>query len=172
MKIYRIFTTATMVLSSFSLLFLLCGCCFFGSGNLHLTEKDSGKTFEISTGSFVTITLPANPTTGYLWTFASPVNDSVLALCSDNILTPTGEKKVLGAGGKRILKYEVISPGKAAVNLKYVRPWEYNTPPSGIFQVILYCVGKAKNAPDEEIIITPRRDQHGNDIPRKRLFDR
>ena len=149
-------------------LLLLAGGCTF-SRDLELTEKDSGKTFEVKTGSFITVTLPGNPTTGYRWQYASPVDRAVLGVCREAFLPPAMEDPpVVGRGGHYFYKFEVIAPGKAALDLKYARPWEKNTEPAKRFQVILYCVGKAKNAPDDEDDRpTPRRDQFGNDIPRR-----
>ena len=168
------FSEIRIAFSFLVMLFSLCGC-ITGEKVLELTEKDSGRSFEVPTGSFITLSLPVEPVSGRVWSFVSPVDLSVLALCRDNTLTPTGEKKSPGEQeGKRVLKYEVIAPGKAALNLKYGTPWEYSSKnPERLFQVIFYCTGKAKNRMDEEeIIITPRRDQHGNDIRRKGLFDR
>ena len=168
------FSQIKMIFAFLCIFSFLTGC-ITGEKVLELTEKDSGKSFEVETGSFVTVSLPVEPVSGRLWSFVSPVDLSRLALCRDNTLTPTGEKRLPGKNeGKRILKYEVIAPGKAALNLKYGTPWEYSSKdPERLFQVILYCVGKAKNRMDEEeLIITPRRDQHGNDIRRKGLFDR
>lgn len=153
------------------LLCLLCGCNMWGERVLALTEKDSGKTFEIHTGSFVTLKLASNPSTGYQWHFNTPFDPVLLGLCRDSFLTETGGKKVAGLGGSRFLKFEVLAPGKAALDLKYVRPWEKDPDISRRFQVILYCVGKAKNdTGKEERSPTARRDQFGNDIPRKKFY--
>lgn len=148
-------------------IFLLSGC--FGAKELHLSLQDSGRTFEVKSGSFVTVSLPGNPTTGYQWKFASPFDPVLLGLCRDSFLAAP-EKEKLGAGGYRYLKFEVLAPGKAALDLKYVRPWEHNGEVKDRFQVILYCVGKPKSQWDskgEEFAPSPRRDQFGNDIRRK-----
>ncbi|MBR2364122.1 MAG: protease inhibitor I42 family protein [Lentisphaeria bacterium] len=166
----RILSRKALFLYFLPLLFFLCGC--FSPGELHLTQQDSGRTFEVKTGSFITVTLPGNPTTGYQWRFATAFDPVVLGLCRDSFLSPTGEKTA-GKPGTRLLKFEVIAPGKAALDLEYVRPWEKNGEAAQRFQVMFYCVGKPKSASgnreDELEIFTPRRDQYGNDIPGKRF---
>lgn len=154
-----------------AVLVFLYGCT--GNKILELSEKDSGRTFQVETGSFITIKLSSDPTTGYQWNFASPFDPALLGLCGDTFLSAADRKKT-GVPGYRQLKFEVIAPGKASLDLQYVRPWERNGNAAGRFQVIFYCVGKAKSElenSENDLKSAFRRDQHGNDIRRKNLFE-
>ena len=158
------------VLFSAALLFS-CGC--MSEKMLELSEKDSGRTFHVETGSFITVKLFSNPTTGYQWKFASPFDPVLLGLCRDSFISSSASDRMKsGAPGYRILKFEVIAPGKASLDLQYVRPWERHGNIAKHFQVIFYCTGKAKSdtGDGEDLLPTARRDQHGNDIRRKSLF--
>jgi inhibitor of cysteine peptidase len=74
-----------------------------------------------------TITLPANPTTGYQWQLARPLNDKMIKLISSEyIADDTG---LVGSGGKQVWKFRALKVGRAAIALKYVRSWEKDTKP-------------------------------------------
>ena len=99
---------------------------------LELLETDNDSNFTISPGEELTLRLPGNPTTGYLWEVLS--NDSGLleqkeepVFVSDAIRT--------GAGGQ--IKFLFVPRGIGSTRLKlvYRRPWEKEIPPARVFEV-------------------------------------
>lgn len=78
-------------------------------------------------GAEFTFTLASNPTTGYHWELASPLDQKLVTLVTNEYLRP--DTKLVGAGGKEVWKFKALTEGKTQINLKYVRPWEKDTPP-------------------------------------------
>jgi inhibitor of cysteine peptidase len=84
-----------------------------------------------------TITLPSNPTTGYQWQLARPLNNKMIKLIgSEYIAEDTG---LVGSGGKQVWKFRALKAGSAAIALKYVRPSEKNVPAASekIFIIVI-----------------------------------
>ena len=80
----------------------------------------AGKTFNI--------TLASNPTTGYSWRIDGSFDKSIVKLLGSKYERP--KTSLIGAGGREIWRFKALKPGKTAIKLKYVRPWEKNTPPA------------------------------------------
>jgi predicted secreted protein len=83
---------------------------------------------ELTVGQPLNLTLAANPTTGYQWQLAAPVDQNVLKFTSSRHSGP--QSAMPGAGGQQILGFTAAGQGKTTISLKYVRPWETNTPPA------------------------------------------
>ena len=86
----------------------------------------------------VTITLPSNSTTGYMW---------ILTKYNNNLIKPLkqkyyGSKKNLaGAGGYEVWTFRVKSSGFTVpqvieVNLIYAQPWELNAGKVAVFKLV------------------------------------
>ena len=104
------------------LLFLI-----FSASSCPAQESKPAEMISAQAGRNFTITLPANPTTGYQWQLARPLNVKLIKLISSEyIADDTG---LVGSGGKQVWKFKAIKVGRAAVALKYVRPSEKNTKP-------------------------------------------
>lgn len=148
----------------FSCIFLLCGCISFGSRDLVMTEKDSGRTLRLNRGDTVTLHLDANPSTGYLWKFGSPPYDeSVVILRGDRYTHPS--ELLAGSPGKRILTFVASASGRTGVRLIYVRPWERGVLPAKEFNMLLIV----KDGTEEETgryKSTSRRNYRGEEVPR------
>jgi len=114
-----IFIAVTLVL------FLLCGCRnSFGQQG----QNPSATTIEVSLGEDAVITLEANHTTGFSWQLAKPLESDLLELSGSQYLPDnTG---LIGAGEKEVWTFKTLKKGKTEVSLKYVRPWEKDTPPA------------------------------------------
>lgn len=90
----------------------------------------------VGSGKIFTLTLRSNPTTGYVWQLTEPLNKGVVQLVSHEY---RGDKTGLaGAGGREIWTFKAVAPGEAAIDLKYVRPWETKAAPAkaALFKVI------------------------------------
>lgn len=96
-----------------------------------LTERDTGKSIEISIGQTVLVRLASNPTTGYSWSMHG--NPAPLEFVkSDYNADPQGKHRV-GASGVQTVQLMAKSAGKAELKLEYKRPWEKDAPPTKTF---------------------------------------
>jgi len=82
---------------------------------------------KIRTGNKITILLDSNPTTGYSWRLAQPLDERVLKLIDSKYQAP--QTHLIGAGGKELWIFEATGSGKAEISFQYVRPWEKDVPP-------------------------------------------
>ena len=85
-----------------------------------IITAESGKTF--------TLTLDSNPTTGYRWQLANPVDEKHVKLISSEYHRPNTQ--LIGAGGKETWNFKAVAEGNTGIHLKYIRPWETNVPPA------------------------------------------
>ncbi len=90
-------------------------------------ESKNPKVIKVQVGHNITIILKSNPTTGYQWQFANPLDESTLKLISSEYLADKTE--LVGVGGKQVWRFRALKPGETSISFKYVRPWEKNTPP-------------------------------------------
>ena len=90
-------------------------------------ESKIPKVIKAQVGHNVTIVLKSNPTTGYQWQIAKSPDESTLKLISSEYLADKTE--LVGSGGKQVWRLKALKPGEASISVKYVRPWEKNTPP-------------------------------------------
>jgi len=72
------------------------------------------------------ISLQSNPSTGYSWQLASPVDEKIVKLIDSQYVAK--KTKMVGAGGKELWTFETQAMGKAEISLEYVRPWEKDVP--------------------------------------------
>jgi predicted secreted protein len=78
----------------------------------------------VNVGDKFKIGLKSNPTTGYQWQLAEPLNN--IELVSSKYIPPN--TNLVGAGGKEIWLFKAIKAGKTYISFKYVRPWESKQP--------------------------------------------
>jgi len=73
-------------------------------------------------GKIFTLRLRSNPTTGYIWQLAEPLNDKLIRFIGNEYWgNKTG---LVGAGGSEIWTFRAIEAGKTEIVMKCVRPWE------------------------------------------------
>ncbi|MFH0995467.1 MAG: protease inhibitor I42 family protein [Pseudomonadota bacterium] len=101
---------------------------------LELLEQDRGRDFTISLCEELSIRLPGNPTTGYLWEVAA--NDSALLKQKGEALFVADADRI-GAGGQSIFRFVPIGVGSARLKLVYRRPWEKEIQPIKVFEVVV-----------------------------------
>ncbi|MBA4389779.1 MAG: hypothetical protein C0399_02445 [Syntrophus sp. (in: bacteria)] len=106
---------------------LSAAACLCQAEQRVITEEQKEHTGPINpintkVGKAVSITLDSNPTTGYQWQLANPVDEKVLKLISSEYRPPKTKK--LGAGGKEVWTFKALSTGQTIINFEYVRPWE------------------------------------------------
>ncbi len=91
------------------------------------TIDDAGREMQLKKGQTLVVTLEGNPTTGYSWEVAEPLDEQVLRLTGEPEFK--AESEALGAGGVQILRFEAVNAGTMTLKLVYHRPWEEGVEP-------------------------------------------
>jgi inhibitor of cysteine peptidase len=112
----------------FALLFAAVSPC----SALELFAPDHGNDFTISRSEELTIRLPGNPTTGYVWGVLA--NDSALLKQKGEPVFVADTDRT-GAGGRISFIFVPCGIGATRLKLAYRRPWEKETPPTRMFEV-------------------------------------
>ena len=102
--------------------------CIFAVSYCFAEELKSATVMEARTGEEFTIILSANPTTGYQWQLAKPLNTNMIQFVnSEYFPDKTGR---IGAGVKQVWRFKAGNAGRVDITFKYVRPWEKNISPA------------------------------------------
>lgn len=117
-----------------ALVLAVSGCASAPRPALSLVAKDSGSTQALGVGQRLEVTLESNPTTGYQWAL-----DGTLPACLESAGPPTHTRSSNrpGAGGTDLWTFVGKAPGRAALTLKYWRPFEPTVPPVATFGVVV-----------------------------------
>jgi inhibitor of cysteine peptidase len=99
------------------------------------TVREGPIAIEAEVGKLFAITLDANPTTGYTWQFAQPLDASILKLAGSEFKRT--DDKLIGSGGQQVWTFRALDQGATTISLKYVRPWEKDAPPA---RIVTYTV--------------------------------
>lgn len=83
---------------------------------------------QVSKGEKFTLTLDSNPSTGYHWQFAKPLDDTKVKLLGSTFKGPAVQRP--GTGGKELWDFEALESGTITISMNYVRPWEKGVPPA------------------------------------------
>jgi inhibitor of cysteine peptidase len=86
------------------------------------TEQDDTKEFKLHVGEEFQVSLPENPTTGYIWVI-SEASSSNIELMQREFLA-SQDTGIVGSGGIRVFIFSVQKPGRANLSLELKRPWE------------------------------------------------
>ncbi len=89
--------------------------------------SDPSVPIDVSVGQEFVIELEANPTTGYSWVIASPLEGKLVL--EHTSYTPE-EGPRLGAGGKEYWRFDGAAAGTVKLLFNYVRPWEKDAAPA------------------------------------------
>ena len=94
-----------------------------GGGKVYTTSP-----IDVTAGDKFTISLEANPSTGYSWELTGPLDDQVVVeLGSDH---QAGQGTGVGVPGQQLFRFQALGKGTATIGLQYVRPWETGVPPA------------------------------------------
>jgi inhibitor of cysteine peptidase len=99
---------------------------------LEINQDAAGSTVKLAKGQKLALTLPGNPTTGYVWELV-PGAETVLAQLGKPEYTAAGGK--LGAGGVYRFLFKARQGGRATLKLVYQRPFETGRAPVDSFEV-------------------------------------
>lgn len=110
------------------------------------------ETIEVEAGLEFAIVLESNPTTGYSWQLAEPLDEDVVELVSSEFAktssesgTSEGEGEMVGVPGEEVWTFEAIAEGEAEIVLEYLRPWETDVAPESTetFKVTVTAAAEA-----------------------------
>ena len=94
---------------------------------------DNGREMQLKKGQTLVVTLEGNPTTGYSWEVAGPLDEQVLRQAGEPEFQQ--ESDLVGAGGVQILRFEAVNAGKMTLKLIYHRPWEKDVEPLETYSI-------------------------------------
>lgn len=114
-----------------------------GPDTLMLGAADDGRQIVLAAGQTISITLEANPSTGYRWEVDSP-DQAIMRQVGTRFEQPAGR---LGAPGKQILELAAVRAGQETLRLVYRRPWEKGVQPFKAFSLLVQSQG-ASALPD------------------------
>ena len=108
----------------------------YGPSEVQLTAADNGSTVELESGQTLSITLEANPTTGYTWEVVDAPGEQVMRQVGEIEFVPNKQEPgIVGSGGVQIIRFECINAGQTVLELVYHRPWETDVEPLETFTV-------------------------------------
>ncbi|HTY53164.1 MAG TPA: protease inhibitor I42 family protein [Methanomicrobiales archaeon] len=84
-------------------------------------QPDNGGTYSVARGAEVSIRLPENPTTGFLWNLSVPTG---LTIINDTYIPDDPTGKLVGSGGTRVWFLRADLAGSQEISAVYHRPWE------------------------------------------------
>jgi inhibitor of cysteine peptidase len=97
------------------------------------TIDDDGREMQLQKGQTLVVTLEGNPTTGYSWEVAEPLDEQVLRQVGEAEFK--AESEAIGAGGVQVLRFEAVNAGKTTLKLVYHRPWEKDVEPLETYSI-------------------------------------
>jgi inhibitor of cysteine peptidase len=98
-----------------------------------VTIDDAGREMQLRKGQTLVVTLEGNPTTGYSWEVAEPLDEQVLRQVGEAEFKT--ESDLVGAGGVQILRFEAVNAGQTTLKLVYHRPWEKDVEPLETYSI-------------------------------------
>ena len=132
-------------LSLMSIVFWSCLGLVLAHVQCAKAQKSGGPSFDnpdqiidVSAGQEFRIVLDANPTTGFEWQLAAPLDETLVTLVGDAYSVPSTPGRT-GAGGKHTWTFKAMRRGQTVIALKYSRSWEKRVDPlkKVIFTVIV-----------------------------------
>ncbi len=97
--------------------------CITTSCKNRLGKDKNMNTHKIKVGETVDVSLKANPTTGFQWSEAEPVDSTIVEVANKEYKSDPNPDKMAGVGGSEIWTFKGVGKGKTIVKLIYSRPW-------------------------------------------------
>ncbi len=104
---------------------------------LSITLAVAQSRIEVQADKIFTLTLESNPSTGYQWEFAQPLDVTKVKLVDSFYRKPKTDR--VGAAGAQLWLFRAIGRGETKILMKYVQPWEKNAVPqeTASFSIII-----------------------------------
>ncbi len=116
-------------------LIMMFGYCDQKKEEVHLEVSDSGKEVKIAVEAEVSLSLDANPGTGYSWSVAQ-IDSVKLSQVGEPVFKAAS--KQLGAPTQQIFRFKTKAEGTVLLKLIYHRAWEKAVAPADTFEVTLH----------------------------------
>lgn len=84
---------------------------------------------ELTVGQSMTVTLPGNPTTGFMWSVAESADVVQVEVALEKV-APRSGPPLCGSPRATVATFTGLKAGQGTVTLIYARPWEKDTPPA------------------------------------------
>lgn len=84
---------------------------------------------ELTVGQSMTVTLPGNPTTGFMWSVAKSADVVQVDVALEKV-APRSGPPLCGSPRATVATFTGLKAGQGIVTLIYARPWEKDTPPA------------------------------------------
>jgi predicted secreted protein len=82
------------------------------------------KQVEVAVGSYFTVTLCSNATTGYKWSEAAQISAPALVQQTDHkFVSPQSDTPVVGIAGTEVWTFKALKKGTTNVVMEYGQPW-------------------------------------------------
>lgn len=97
-------------------------------------QKDFFRQFKatrVEVGKIITISLEANPSTGFSWQLVKISDKAVIEFVKKEYAAISG-KPAAGSGGIENWSFKTLKKGKAVIIFEYRRPWEKDVPAAKI----------------------------------------
>lgn len=111
---------------------ILASGCGPASQEVPLTAHDNGRQIEIHRGQALNISLPGNPSTGYIWQL-DEVDEQILLQKGKPNFEPKSNE--VGAPGLQTFRFQAVETGETILRLVYRRPWEDDVKPLQVFSI-------------------------------------
>jgi inhibitor of cysteine peptidase len=99
-----------------------------------VSQDDNGREFTLDRGDALEISLPATSGTGYTWQ-AEPVDGGFVKQVGEPAFAL--DSAMPGASGHQIFHFGIEARGTGTLEIRYLRPWEKDTPPAKVFKIML-----------------------------------
>jgi inhibitor of cysteine peptidase len=99
----------------------LVGCGGSGGTAISLTAADAGTTVQAKVGDPITITLEANPTTGYDWHLQPGLDEAVVSYVQQTYEQGAAASGLVGAGGVDVIEFKAAGAGTTTISLAYTQ---------------------------------------------------
>ena len=97
------------------------------AAQLDLTEQENGKDLWVDRGDLLVFRLPANPSTGYGWSYSA--SKSGFLRQEGEVLREKGSNGLVGAPITEVWRFKAVRRGSLAITFAYARPWEKGVSP-------------------------------------------
>ena len=105
---------------------LICGLALSGCADVQLKPDE-----------LYTVSLPANPTTGYQWRIQEGKVPPCLEFLRKDYKSDEASEGLVGIGGQAVFIFRALEKGKGQLTFEYIRTWE---PAKKPLQEKIYCV--------------------------------
>ena len=99
-----------------------------------ISQDENGREFTLDRGDALEISLPATSGTGYTWQ-AEPVAGGFVKQAGEPEFKR--DTAMPGASGHQVFHFAVEAIGTGTLEMRYLRPWEKETPSAKVFKIKL-----------------------------------